>query len=93
MPRSRREMEQALAESFGYADYAAFRQGVADTLGKGVLRRLEKQLDEMTEDDRGTGDDPSSSGNAQRASGPRAGKPKSRGGSGAGAEEGSTGRG
>jgi len=48
MPRSRKEMEQALAESFGYPDYASFREGVAETLGKGVLRRLEKELEQMT---------------------------------------------
>lgn len=64
MPRSRKEMEQALAESFGYADYAAFRQGVAETLGKGVLRRLEKQLDQMT------GDDGLEAGTGPEAAGP-----------------------
>lgn len=40
-------MERALAESFGYPDYESFRQGVAEKLGKGVLRRLEKQLERM----------------------------------------------
>lgn len=45
--RTRAEMEQALAASFGYPDYASFQQGVTQTLGKGVLRRLEKQLDQM----------------------------------------------
>ncbi len=42
---TRAEMEQALARQFGYADYASFREGVAQTLGTQVLRRLEKQLE------------------------------------------------
>ena len=44
-------MERALAESFGYPDYESFRQGVTETLGKGVLRRLEQQLDQMAAED------------------------------------------
>jgi len=42
---TRREMEQTLAERFGYDDYESFRQGVVQSIGKGGLRKLEKELD------------------------------------------------
>lgn len=42
---SRAEMERALAERFGYPDYQSFRQGVVRTIGRGGLKRLEKELE------------------------------------------------
>jgi hypothetical protein len=38
-------MERTLAERFGYSDYESFREGVVRSIGKGGLRRLEKELD------------------------------------------------
>lgn len=49
----REEMKRALAESFGFASYEEFRRGVADRLGEGVLRRLEKRLQHYEGEDAG----------------------------------------
>lgn len=45
MASKRKEMELALARQFGYDDYESFREGVSQSMGKAVLRRLEKELD------------------------------------------------
>lgn len=42
---SRAAMELSLAQRFGYSDYDSFRQGVVKTIGKGGLKKLEKELD------------------------------------------------
>ncbi len=42
---SRRDMEQVLAQRFGYSDYDSFRAGVVQSIGKGGLKKLEKELD------------------------------------------------
>jgi hypothetical protein len=43
--KTRKEMEQVMAQSFGYDDYESFRTGVVSVLGKGGLKKLEKELD------------------------------------------------
>lgn len=42
---TRRDMELVLAQRFGYDDYESFRAGVVKVLGKGGLKKLEKELD------------------------------------------------
>lgn len=49
---SREQMEKALAESFGYPDYPSFREGVSQTLGKSVLKQLERRLGKMEADEK-----------------------------------------
>lgn len=39
------EMRAALAASFGYEDYATFRQEVERKLGRSVLQRLEREIE------------------------------------------------
>lgn len=42
---TRKDMELVLAQRFGYEDYESFRTGVVKVLGKGGLKKLEKELD------------------------------------------------
>ncbi|HLS89051.1 MAG TPA: hypothetical protein VK008_05445 [Sphingobacteriaceae bacterium] len=41
---SREEMEQALAGQFGFPDYAILCRELERTMGKGVVRQLERKL-------------------------------------------------
>lgn len=41
---SREQMEQALADQFGFPDYATLCRELERTMGKGVIRQLEKKL-------------------------------------------------
>lgn len=42
---TRKDMELVLAQRFGYEDYDSFRAGVIQSIGKGGLKKLEKELD------------------------------------------------
>lgn len=41
---TRQEMEAAIARQYGFPDYETFRREAAQTLGKGIVNRLEKSL-------------------------------------------------
>lgn len=41
---SREEMEKALADQFGFPDYATLCRELERTMGKGVVRQLERKL-------------------------------------------------
>ncbi len=43
-PRDRQALEQAMAASYGYQDYESFRQGIIQTFGPGMLKKLEQKL-------------------------------------------------
>lgn len=51
MASKRKEMELALARQFGYEDYESFREGVSQSMGNAVLRRLEKELEKYPDDE------------------------------------------
>lgn len=42
--RDRHALEQAMAESYGYQDYESFRQGIIQTFGPGMLKKLEQKM-------------------------------------------------
>lgn len=42
---SREEMQQRLAQQFGFNDFETFRQEAVRTMGKAGLKRLEKELE------------------------------------------------
>lgn len=42
---TREEMQQRLAQQFGFSDYETFKQEAARTMGKAGLRKLEKELE------------------------------------------------
>lgn len=41
---TRKEMEEAIARQYGFPDYETFKREAAQTLGKGIVNRLEKSL-------------------------------------------------
>jgi hypothetical protein len=42
---TREEMQQRLAQQFGFNDFETFRQEAARTMGKAGLKKLEKELE------------------------------------------------
>lgn len=72
---TRKDMEEALARRFGFPDYDTFKREAAQTLGKGLVNRLEKSLDKYGPAESVTGPTPPPGGAPGPALGPAPGVP------------------